>query len=93
MAACTTCGGSGRIGKQDGWTDPCPTCRPAGYVTTTPEKRQIARVLSFDSAQADFIDWNKIGQLARELAAHFESRTDRDGITITMFWSYADGEV
>jgi hypothetical protein len=62
-------------------------------VTVPAERHQIARVLEFSETTAWHIDWNSVAKTARELGAHFEARwTDRGACTVTMFWSYADGE-
>jgi hypothetical protein len=55
---------------------------------STPEQRQIARVLTFAADVVLHIDWNKVAQTARELGAHFEARTtDAGACVITMFWA------
>lgn len=58
-------------------------------ITTAPESRQVARVLTIDANHTPYIDWNKIAQTARKLGAHFEVRTGTDdALTVTFFWSY-----
>lgn len=62
-------------------------------ITTPPERRQIARVLTFTPEIAKFVDWPSIASDARELGAHFEARNTDDGSwVITFFWTYADAE-
>ena len=60
-------------------------------ITTTPERRQIARTLVFPPHLSAYVDWESIGRTARELGSHFEVRTaEDDSYTITFFWTYAD---
>jgi hypothetical protein len=83
----------GRAGK----LEPCTFCGAvdaiSAIVTTPSERRQIARVIRFGSDIAQLADWAKVAQMARELGAHWEARTHKDdSLTVTMFWSYAEGE-
>lgn len=62
-------------------------------ITSPSEDRQIAKVLTFDKTLVRHINWDSIAKDARELGAHWEARTHKDdSLTVTMFWSYAEGE-
>jgi hypothetical protein len=62
-------------------------------ITTTPERRQVARVLTFDGDHARYIDWNAIARDAQDLGAHFEARSADDGsVIVTMFWTDREGD-
>jgi hypothetical protein len=56
-------------------------------ITTTPEARQIAKVLHFPPDLAPYIDWESVARQAREMGANFEARfSDNGSADITLFW-------
>ena len=67
-------------------------------ITTTPERRQVARVLTFPSNLSGvnlalYVNWERIAEQARELGAHWEVRSEQGGaLTVTMFWAYGPDE-
>lgn len=61
------------------------------FVTTAPERRQIAQVLVFPAATAQYIDWSRVAAKASALSADFETRWDAGdsntgACTVTLFW-------
>lgn len=61
---------------------------------TTPEHRQIARVLEFSAQTSRHINWDKIAEDAHQLASHFEvKRAPNGAITVTFFWTYSAEEL
>ena len=67
-------------------------------ITTEPERRQVFRVLTFPANLngvnlAQYANWDRIAEQARELGAHWEVRSEPDGtLTVTMFWAYGPDE-
>ena len=61
------------------------------FVTTRPERRQIAQVLHFPADIGQYVDWPSVAQRARETGAHIEARNGDDGSwMIVLFWAYTD---
>ncbi|MGE0444515.1 MAG: hypothetical protein AB7P99_04750 [Vicinamibacterales bacterium] len=59
-------------------------------VTTTPERRQVARVLTFTAEASRYVDWNRIASEADELNASFDAKRTPDGLTVTLYWLVAE---
>jgi hypothetical protein len=67
---------------------------PITYTTTTPETRQIARVLAFEERLVPYIDWNKMAETARQLGSQWEVRaTPEHPIVVTFFWVVTTDDV
>ncbi len=59
-------------------------------ITTTPERRHLAKVLTFPAALAQHIAFDKIAQDATNLGANFDVRYTPEGVTVTLYWVLAD---